>query len=54
MFLKANGDEIVFEGEKETFPIFINEAAYYEKGVAFVCTDKVAFDLPSMVVEHQH
>ena len=50
MFLKLNGEEIIFEGEKGTFPIFINEAAYYEKGVAFVLTDKTTFDLPRLVV----
>ena len=50
IFLKANGEEVFFEGEKETFPIFINEAAYYENGVAFIFTQRLSFDLPRLVV----
>ncbi|MDJ0801132.1 MAG: aspartoacylase [Calothrix sp. MO_167.B12] len=38
MFLTFDGEEIVYEGEGIVYPIFINEAAYYEKGVAMSIT----------------
>ena len=37
LFKLYSGEVISYEGE-ELFPIFINEAAYYEKGVALVLT----------------
>lgn len=37
LFLKANGDIIYYQGEN-CFPIFMNEAAYYEKGIAMQLT----------------
>jgi len=40
LFKLYSGQTIPYEGE-ELFPIFINEAAYYEKGVALVLTKKV-------------
>ena len=51
IFLTAEGKELLYQGEKETFPIFINEAAYYEKGCAFICTDKVTLDVPELSVD---
>ncbi len=39
MFLGLDGQTIVYEGTT-VYPIFINEAAYYEKGVALTLTQK--------------
>lgn len=39
MFLTFAGETIAYQGEM-TFPVFINEAAYYEKDIAFICTQK--------------
>uniref|UniRef100_A0A8C5PZX3 N-acyl-aromatic-L-amino acid amidohydrolase n=1 Tax=Leptobrachium leishanense TaxID=445787 RepID=A0A8C5PZX3_9ANUR len=41
MFQTLKGKEIFFEGEKTIYPTFINEAAYYEKQVAFIATEKI-------------
>lgn len=40
IFLSFDGQEITYEGESTVYPIFINEAAYYEKGIAMCLTQK--------------
>ena len=40
MFLTFTGDSIFYRGEETVFPIFINEAAYMEKGIAMTFTKK--------------
>ncbi|WP_298915680.1 aspartoacylase [uncultured Nostoc sp.] len=40
MFLTFEGKDILYEGESTVYPIFINEAAYYEKGIAMYLTQK--------------
>ncbi|HLP89475.1 MAG TPA: aspartoacylase [Nostocaceae cyanobacterium] len=46
LFLSFSGQEIYYEGECTVYPVFINEAAYYEKGIAMHITQKelVKFD----------
>ena len=38
IFLTFDGDEIVYEGKELLIPVFLNESAYYEKGVAMLMT----------------
>jgi len=40
MFLKFTGESIPYRGENTVYPIFINEAAYYEKKIAMTLTRK--------------
>jgi aspartoacylase len=40
MFLTFDGRAIAYEGNSTVYPIFINEAAYYEKGIAMCLTQK--------------
>ncbi|MEH2402550.1 aspartoacylase [Nostoc sp.] len=40
IFLTFEGKDIFYEGESTVYPIFINEAAYYEKGIAMYLTQK--------------
>jgi aspartoacylase len=40
MFLAFDGQAIAYEGKSTVYPVFINEAAYYEKGVAMCLTEK--------------
>jgi succinylglutamate desuccinylase len=40
MFLSFTGETIPYGGETTVWPIFINEAAYYEKGIAMTLTDR--------------
>ncbi|MEH2383302.1 MAG: aspartoacylase [Nostoc sp.] len=40
MFLTFEGKDIFYEGASTVYPIFINEAAYYEKGIAMYLTQK--------------
>lgn len=40
IFLTFAGKEIFYEGESTVYPVFINEAAYYEKGIAMHITQK--------------
>ncbi len=40
LFYDLQGQTIVYEGSQTVYPVFINEAAYYEKGIAMVITEK--------------
>lgn len=40
IFLTLDGETIFYEGKSTVWPIFINEAAYYETGIAMCLTDK--------------
>ncbi|HEY9666667.1 MAG TPA: aspartoacylase [Coleofasciculaceae cyanobacterium] len=40
IFLTFDNRAIAYEGESTVYPIFINEAAYYEKGIAMCLTEK--------------
>ncbi|MBE9122990.1 aspartoacylase [Tychonema sp. LEGE 07199] len=40
MFLTFEGESVFYEGKSTVYPIFINEAAYYEKGIAMCFTQK--------------
>ncbi|HEY9631821.1 MAG TPA: aspartoacylase [Coleofasciculaceae cyanobacterium] len=40
MFLTFDGRTISYEGNSTVYPVFINEAAYYEKGIAMCLTKK--------------
>ena len=40
MFLTFDGRAIAYEGSSTVYPVFINEAAYYEKGIAMCLTQK--------------
>lgn len=40
IFLTFDGQEIPYEGDSIVYPVFINEAAYYEKGIAMCITEK--------------
>ncbi|HLO86714.1 MAG TPA: aspartoacylase [Nostocaceae cyanobacterium] len=45
IFLTFDHQTIVYEGESTVWPIFINEAAYYEKGIAMCLTQKQQVNL---------
>lgn len=40
MFLSLTGETLPYMGETTAFPVFINEAAYYEKDIAMVLTQR--------------
>ena len=40
LFVTFMGETIPYTGTTTVYPIFINEAAYYEKGIAMTLTDK--------------
>lgn len=41
MFLTFDGQTITYQGSAIVYPVFINEAAYYEKGIAMCFTKKM-------------
>ncbi len=45
IFLLLTGESIYYAGEKTVYPVFINEAAYYEKGIAMVLTSRQNLDI---------
>ncbi|XP_075403641.1 N-acyl-aromatic-L-amino acid amidohydrolase (carboxylate-forming) [Tenrec ecaudatus] len=48
IFQMFSGKDVYYEGEATVYPIFINEAAYYEKGTAFMQTEKLSFSVPAL------
>ncbi|XP_076971061.1 N-acyl-aromatic-L-amino acid amidohydrolase (carboxylate-forming) [Tamandua tetradactyla] len=48
VFQLFSGADVLFEGESAVYPVFINEAAYYEKGIAFVQSEKLTFFVPAL------
>ena len=48
MFLTFDGITIPYSGET-TYPVFINEAAYYEKGIAMCLTRKQDISVPKQI-----
>lgn len=45
MFMTFRGEEIVYKGNDIVYPIFINEAAYYEKGIAMHISQKELIEI---------
>jgi succinylglutamate desuccinylase len=45
MFIDFSGKVIPYQGEATNYPVFINEAAYYEKGIAMILTQKQQIEL---------
>jgi len=45
IFLTFDNQEIFYQGESTVYPVFINEAAYYEKGIAMHLTHKKLVDI---------
>ncbi|MCJ8279914.1 MAG: aspartoacylase [Rivularia sp. ALOHA_DT_140] len=45
IFVAFDGEEIFYQGDETVYPVFINEAAYYEKGVAMCLTQKQEYSL---------
>ncbi|KAM3936427.1 N-acyl-aromatic-L-amino acid amidohydrolase (carboxylate-forming)-like isoform 2-T3 [Leptodactylus fuscus] len=52
IFTTLTREDLLYDGEKVVYPTFINEAAYYEKKVAFILTEKVSFKVPALKVEN--
>jgi len=45
IFLTWDEHTLCYEGDSVVYPIFINEAAYYEKGIAFCLTERQTIPL---------
>ncbi len=45
LFITLEGEEICYEQEDEVYALFINEAAYYEKGFAMCLTQKKVIEI---------
>ncbi|ROJ42274.1 N-acyl-aromatic-L-amino acid amidohydrolase (carboxylate-forming) B [Anabarilius grahami] len=48
MFLSFSGETLRYKGKEALYPFFINEAAYYEKGVALSLARKRRVEIPSI------
>nr|KAF6281584.1 aminoacylase 3 [Pipistrellus kuhlii] len=42
------GEDVLYEGQAALYPVFVNEAAYYEKGIAFLLTEKLTLSVPAL------
>jgi len=45
IFMRRDGTVVNYEGPDEVYPVFINEAAYYEKRIAFSTTRREILEL---------
>jgi aspartoacylase len=45
IFLGFDGQEIIYRGESELYPIFVGESSYKEKGIALCWTEKKQIDI---------
>jgi aspartoacylase len=45
IFLTFDGKTIAYQGDEIVYPVFINEAAYYEKGIAMSLTKQQKFQV---------
>lgn len=50
IFRMFSGKDVLYEGDSIVYPIFINEAAYYEKNTAFIKTEKLTVSIPALPV----
>ncbi|XP_076866669.1 N-acyl-aromatic-L-amino acid amidohydrolase (carboxylate-forming) B-like isoform X2 [Brachyhypopomus gauderio] len=48
MFLSFSGDTLKYKGKEPLYPFFINECAYYEKGVALSLATKRKVKIPAI------
>ncbi len=48
MFIKFTGESISYQGEDTVYPVFINEAAYYEQKIAMTLTYKQQLSLETV------
>nr|XP_032823535.1 aspartoacylase-like isoform X1 [Petromyzon marinus] len=53
VFLTLDGATVPYKGPSVTIPAFINEAAYYEKGLAFWATQREMLHFPALRVDGQ-
>uniref|UniRef100_A0A673G8B9 Aminoacylase 3 n=1 Tax=Sinocyclocheilus rhinocerous TaxID=307959 RepID=A0A673G8B9_9TELE len=51
LFFKFSGETVKYEEEETLHPFFINEAAYYEKGIAFHLAKKLTLTIPTVQVQ---
>lgn len=48
IFQTLGGEDVLYEGPDTVYPVFVNEAAYYEKGIAFLLTKKLTLSVPAL------
>ncbi|XP_048215695.1 N-acyl-aromatic-L-amino acid amidohydrolase (carboxylate-forming) isoform X2 [Perognathus longimembris pacificus] len=48
IFQLFSGEEVLYQGDRTVYPMFINEAAYYEKHMAFMKTEKTSILVPAL------
>lgn len=48
IFKLFSGEDVLYEGDSVVYPLFINEAAYYEKHVAFLKSEKIHVSVPAL------
>ncbi|KAL2098028.1 hypothetical protein ACEWY4_007235 [Coilia grayii] len=51
VFLSFSGETVCYKEEEALYPFFINECAYYEKGIAFHLARKTTLKIPSVRVQ---
>ncbi|XP_056387125.1 N-acyl-aromatic-L-amino acid amidohydrolase (carboxylate-forming) [Hyla sarda] len=47
-FLSLDNKIIPYTGKQPIYPVFVNEAAYYEKNIAFIVAEKIQVSVPAL------
>ncbi|XP_010634085.1 N-acyl-aromatic-L-amino acid amidohydrolase (carboxylate-forming) isoform X1 [Fukomys damarensis] len=48
IFQMFSGEDMLYKGDSTMYPLFINEAAYYEKNIAFIRSEKLMISVPAL------
>ncbi|XP_012876656.1 PREDICTED: N-acyl-aromatic-L-amino acid amidohydrolase (carboxylate-forming) isoform X2 [Dipodomys ordii] len=48
IFQLFSGEDVLYQGDRTMYPIFINEAAYYKTHKAFIKTEKIMTSVPAL------
>ncbi|KAL1787674.1 N-acyl-aromatic-L-amino acid amidohydrolase (carboxylate-forming) [Sigmodon hispidus] len=48
IFKLFSGEDVLYEGNSIVYPVFVNEAAYYEKHVAFLKSERIQVSVPAL------
>ncbi|XP_069047548.1 N-acyl-aromatic-L-amino acid amidohydrolase (carboxylate-forming) A-like [Lepisosteus oculatus] len=53
LFLSFSGETLPYTGERALYPYFINEGAYYEKGIALSLAERYTVQVPSIMAQSE-
>lgn len=53
MFQTLSGENLLYKGKEPLYPFFINECAYYEKGIALSLARRKCVTIPTIQMQRE-